>query len=490
MAKPPVRHQTALAVAAGAVLLLPLLLGPTPPLGDYPNHVARLWILAHPDFWLFETGAITLNQHLTPNLGFEMLALPLTKILPFDAVGPVVVAIIALAFLIGCLMVARATAPSAWGYGALVGLFAYHTSLQVGFLSYSLALALFLLSLSAWLGWQRSGSQGTLGLTLAISAPLGLVHASGPVLLCLSAGCILLDQLIRRHVPWRTVLRRGAAIIPSGVVFLLLQPPAEPGVGFPFAWNDLRGKVTALLSWARTYDAMFDLVWLASFAIAVLWLIRAAKSRRWDPDLLAASIGLWLLSIAAPLSAMTGTGVDRRFVPPAFALLGLAALPMVVTAPRRVVVILAALIVARQGAITLHWREYSRETDAVIALLSELPTNAMVLQCNARDSGDPKTVKEIAVFRHVGHFVTPLRGGVSSTLFGFSTQQPIVVDEARMNAVAGAMSGDCTSPSWPYLLLMAGTPTETGQSYVRLAGTGRWSLWQRVDQSRPSSPPS
>lgn len=465
-------------------------MGPTPPLGDYPNHLARLWILIHPDFWLFKTGAIQLNPHLTPNLGFEMLALPLAKILPFEVAGPVVVAITVLAFLVGCLMVARVTAPSAWGYGALVGLFAYHTSLQVGFLSYCLALALFLLSLSAWLGWSRTGSRRTLALTLVLSAPLGLVHASGPVLLCLSAGCILLDQLIRRRVPLQTTLKRGVAIIPSGVGFLLLRRPEPPGVGFPFEWNDLRGKLTALLSWGRTYDAVFDLIWLACFAVVVLWLIRKTKQRKWDPDLLSASIGLWILAIAAPLSAMTGTGVDRRFVPPAFALLGLATLPTIALAPPRIVGILAALIVARQGAITLHWRAYSRETETVIAMLSELPVNAMVLQCNPNDNGDPKTVKEIAVFRHVGHFVTPLSDGVSSTLFGFSTQQPIVVDEARMNAVAGATSGDCTSPSWPYLLLMAGAPTETGQSYVRLAGTGRWSLWQREDQPRPSSPPS
>lgn len=474
------RQQTALALAAGAVLLLPLFMGSPPPLGDYPNHMARLWILLHPESWLRTTGLIELNPHLTPNLGFEMVALALGRVLPFEAVGPATIGIILLTFLAGTLLVARAVAPQQWGYGALVGFFGWHFGLQAGFLSYSLAVGLFLLVFGCWLHWTRGHGTGWGVAAALVGVPLALVHATGPVLFGIAVAFALAGRLVRRDITLTQAFWYAAPIVPACIGFLLLRSPSPEGVGHSFAWNSIGGKVAALASWARSYDLPFDIVWVIALALVVVLIARGTTRAPWDNDVLMASLGLWLVTLAAPLAVMTGTGVDRRFVPPAFTLLALSFIPALVSARPRMIVALAMLLLVRQGAIAVRWQQFSYETAAVVTLLAKLPPDAMLLQCSAEADYSAAAEKRRMVFRHVGHFITPLRGGVSSTLFGFEGQQPIIVDGARLNRAAGAESGSCREPSWPYLLVEEGAPTVLDSRYAPLGATGRWSLWRRI----------
>ncbi len=213
--------------------------------------------------------------------------------------------------------------------------------------------------------------------------------------------------------------------------------------------------------------------------VAIL-ILRGTVRQRWDRDVLMASLALWLVSLAMPLAVMTGTGVDRRFVPAAFGLLALAFVPVLAATSTRMVAVLAALVLVRQGAISIRLHQFSEETGRVVAMLAKLPEHAMLLQCSAEADLSAAAEKRRMVFRHVGHFVTPLRGGVSSTLFGFESQQPIVVDVERFNRTADAESGSCREPSWPYLLVEDGAPTIIDSRYTPLGATERWTLLKRV----------
>jgi hypothetical protein len=442
--------------------------------------MARLWILLHPESWIRTAGLVELNPHLTPNLGFELVALALARVLPFELIGPVAIGAILLTFLAGSLLIARAVDPNRWGYGALAGMFAWHSGLQTGFLSYSLSVGMFLVVFGCWLLWTRGGGVAWGIAAALLGAPLALVHAVGPVLLGVAVTSALLVRMLRRENTASWALKHALPIIPSCTGFLLLRRPSPEGVGHSFAWNSIGGKISALSSWARSYDLQFDVAWLIAFTMVAILILRGTVRQRWDRDVLMASLALWLVSLAMPLAVMTGTGVDRRFVPAAFGLLALAFVPVLAATSTRMVAVLAALVLVRQGAISIRLHQFSEETGRVVAMLAELPEHAMLLQCSAEADLSAAAEKRRMVFRHVGHFVTPLRGGVSSTLFGFESQQPIVVDVERFNRVAGAESGSCREPSWPYLLVEDGAPTIIDSRYTPLGATGRWTLLKRV----------
>src|ERR1019366_8806290 len=76
----PVFHNSVW-LAALAVLLLPFLLVDVPPVLDYPNHLARIFVLAHPDDPILARFYAP-NWHITPNLGFDPIAMLLLRVLP------------------------------------------------------------------------------------------------------------------------------------------------------------------------------------------------------------------------------------------------------------------------------------------------------------------------------------------------------------------------------------------------------------------------
>jgi hypothetical protein len=79
------------AVAAYAVLvaltLSPLLFASIPPLVDYPDHLARMWILAH------GSENYQANWYLLPALAMDLIVPPLGHIMPVETAGRLFIAL-------------------------------------------------------------------------------------------------------------------------------------------------------------------------------------------------------------------------------------------------------------------------------------------------------------------------------------------------------------------------------------------------------------
>src|SRR5260370_21201120 len=76
-------------VGLGAVTLSPLLWASVPPLVDYPNHLARMWILLH------RTDIPELARHyvvhwrILPDLAMDFVVPVLSTMIPVDLAGHV-----------------------------------------------------------------------------------------------------------------------------------------------------------------------------------------------------------------------------------------------------------------------------------------------------------------------------------------------------------------------------------------------------------------
>ena len=99
------------AIALTALLLLaPLLLVDVPPLLDYPNHLARLYLLAHGSDIPSLAPLFTPHWAIIPNLAVD-LAYPLLTLLPVHIAGRLILASLLLLQFTGVLALNR----SAWG---------------------------------------------------------------------------------------------------------------------------------------------------------------------------------------------------------------------------------------------------------------------------------------------------------------------------------------------------------------------------------------
>jgi hypothetical protein len=200
-----------------AVLLAPLLVVDVPPLLDYPNHLARTFVLAS----LPEDPVLALfyapHWSIIPNLALDLVAPPLIHMLPVHVVGRLLIAAAVLLPVLGSVAynIALSPLPSGrwWSLGA--GLLAYNGCLLYGFLNFLIAIGLALLVAAAWLRWRED--RPPRAITLAIIGVLVLFacHLMGLVFFGLLIGAAELVTLWqRRNGRWlRILLSRGLVLL-------------------------------------------------------------------------------------------------------------------------------------------------------------------------------------------------------------------------------------------------------------------------------------
>src|SRR5262249_49499405 len=142
--------------AAGVFLLLvlPLWIVHYPPLVDYPNHLARAFILAH-------AQSPTLGQfyvprwNLSPYLFMDAILVPAQQLMPLLLAGRILLTVAVLALPVTCWFFLRAANPGAELLATYSLLFCYNAFFRSGFVNWQLSLSLCFLALGIWLRFAR-----------------------------------------------------------------------------------------------------------------------------------------------------------------------------------------------------------------------------------------------------------------------------------------------------------------------------------------------
>src|SRR5258706_11830472 len=108
-----------------AALSLPLLTTDFPPLLDYPNHLARIFVLANPGDPVL-SRIYAPHWTLIPNLATDIIGVGLLRVLPVYVAGRILIALAVFLPVIGVIVYARATSGvrSYWPFAA--GLLGYN----------------------------------------------------------------------------------------------------------------------------------------------------------------------------------------------------------------------------------------------------------------------------------------------------------------------------------------------------------------------------
>ncbi len=115
--------RTALAIAALCVAVLlagPLLLVDVPPLLDYPNHLARIFLLAKGAADPLLAPIFQPHWAIIPNLAIDIVGPPLARVLPIHVAGRLMLATLLLLPVVGAVAYHRAVfgVRSLWPFAA------------------------------------------------------------------------------------------------------------------------------------------------------------------------------------------------------------------------------------------------------------------------------------------------------------------------------------------------------------------------------------
>lgn len=367
-------------------LLLPLFVVEIPPVLDYPNHLARLWLLSMspPDPILSSMYAP--DWHLLPNLAIDAIMPPLLRALPLDVAGRLMLAVTLLLPVTGAVALHRAV-HRRWSLWPLSScLIAYNIVFLLGFMNFLLGLGVALLTAAAWTGLRPQRPLLAMAALSAGAVAVFFCHVVsllvlGVIVVCTQAE-FLLTRWRRREGVLRAAMHDGAECAAAFAIPAYLYLASSFGTaGGTVQYQPLKVKLLELVSPVLSYDLPLD----ALTAVVILGVVALSLWRGRStvlPLRVAIAIAvLMLVFIVAPYGAKGGAWLDLRFpIMAAFLLFaGLAprALPRAFGIGAGLAI--SILFAVRTARVAEVWHAHNAYVDVLRGVVAKVPPGSRVI---------------------------------------------------------------------------------------------------------------
>jgi hypothetical protein len=441
------------ALAIAAVLLVPLFTTPIPPLLDYPNHLARMLVIALRDDPVI-ARMYSVDLDIVPNVAMDLLVPPLAVIMPLDVAGRVFIALCLLLPIAGAAVLHRAVFArrSYWPLG--IALVSYNGLFFVGLLNFVAGLGLAMLAAGLWVRQRNFSALVRVGTASVFALALFLCHlTSVAVYGVLIAGC----ELNGGHRSARAMLGRGIAVglpfvIPAAL-FLAGAPLAKNLANgtndvLPAMWwraigiEGWHGKLIGLTGPFRTYLPPFALYHqnldIVAAALVAVFLVRALARRRLAgsaPVIAVAVVALLAYPVMTPELGTTGL-IDWRLplLATFLCFAGLDPDPPRDVMTRALAAGIALIFLARVAVIATVWDGHNRDLADLARIIAPVEPGARVLAVTTTPlpvpGGDPESrgiLYEIDATMHMPALLLLQRHAFWPNLFTSKNLQPVHV---------------------------------------------------------------
>jgi hypothetical protein len=454
---------------------LPVLLNGMLPLFDYPNHLARMAILAH------LASDATLRQYYVAawaplaNLAMDATLPPLLSVMPLEVAGRAFVLATFLLLAGGTALLHRQLCGRWSAWSCLAFLLLYGRVLLWGQLNFLFGLGLAMAALAAMIALGGRGAATRIAVGTAFALVLYFAH-----LMAFGIYAVVLIGIEAAPFPRAPVAVSARLAVAAAPLMVPLAVMLAAGVGgagvvsFARPWR----KLDLLFSVFDLYHRPFD---IACFVLAVGGL-GFLYWRRWL--VLAPALGLPLLLLAIlylvmPSQMLGASGIDRR-LPLAIALLICAGSQWAGPRPGLERVVLAgagAMLALRLGVVASSWAASDREYQALLAGMRSVPVGSRIAL-----AAPPEAVNVSATpLYHLPVLDAAQRDAFVPTLFAIPGQQPIAF-AGPYRALALAIS-----PTRLWQAFTQGPPLDAAEravlaryDYIVFVGTAPFTLADRT----------
>ena len=365
------------------IALLPFALCSPLPLSDYPNHMARMHILANIGNSADLARHYALDWGFVPNLAMDVLVPPLIPFLSAEAATMLFTALTLFLISSGAVVLHRVL------YGRInlvpfaAFLLLYNRQFIWGFLNYlfSVGLALWLFAAHVYFRDRMNAVTRVLMFSL-LSVILLVSHLHALASYAILVGCYEIS------IAWRTFRKTGdfrasALMLPAVqfiipvVMFFALSRTAERAGDTRFGgWQN---KVLGLLDIFNNYYPAFD---AACFVLvgALLAVGLYTKRASIHPDMKLSLVVLFVLYLILPSVLFSSYGADRRLLV-MVALVLFASLEVRLESmrlARRLTMALGLLFIVRMGVIGVEWTKAQEIYTPILASMDKLEEGSRV----------------------------------------------------------------------------------------------------------------
>lgn len=438
--------------AAACVLIIPLFAIDVPPIVDYPNHLARLYIIAHgsSDPWL--SRMYKPHWAIIPNLGIDLLVPWTLSFLPLYLAGRMMLALTLLLPVIGTIAYHRALfgRNSFWPLSSF--LVAYNLVFLLGFHNLLLSFGIALLAAAIFYKTMRGNPIKNTMITAACAIVTFFTHIVGLALLIAIIFVHKIFYIAEPSPDWRGVGRAafvqgcGFGIVMLGPLGLYLASPlAAAPIGN--SWIGATDKLKFLLAPVLNYYPALDLITMGCLILVFIVCMgfgRITISRQ----VCVLVIGLFIAYPFIPSETKTATFVDVRFVVflgfLVFCLFTPRELPRSIT--MTVSILLISLFLLRTGVVARVWYDQRQDLADLRQAIKPIEPGSRVLVVAVQGpgadrfkaGGDPALQPEAPAGRflsiigtptywHIAALVAIERHAFWPNLFSSDDKQPLEV---------------------------------------------------------------
>jgi len=424
--KRQVRAYYACLIAVSVILCLPIWATEYLPLVDYPNHLARAYVLHYyNDTNAFQTMYALIVEPI-PNLAIDIIVPALMWGFTLETAGKIFLTLTVLLFSYGCHLLGMALHNRPTWLAIICALFTYNSSFLYGFVNYQFGLGMFLVTLAVWLRyrhrWNLSSFLGVCGLVLASY----LSHLSAYVFLGIALCIVTLYDCLTARCGRRQLINAAFGLAPLTlplIAFIIFM--RSGGAVGAIDWNTIQGKFINSLSLILSYNYRLDAVAACIIAGVVLMLAVYARCVESERAVLLVGGCFAICFLLCPRTLFTSSGADARFIPAA-ALMALLSLKF--TVPRHIGIcalsIVLCIALVRWAGIWHMWSAMSQRVSSQVQMFEHLPEGTRVYPLFFDDW--IKENKTERPFEHSINYATIYRRAFVPTLFALRGQQPLI----------------------------------------------------------------
>jgi len=364
-------------LALAALVTAPLLSTWLPVLIDYPNHLARSWLMAQAE--MGNTSAhYAVRWQWVPNLAMELFVPTLIRWFGLEAASQLFVAMTLLLPVAGTALIHRALFGRV-GWWPLAGfLFVYNSVLQWGFMNFLFGMGVALILFGAWLATRDWRMPLRLALFALAAVGLFLLHLVAFGIYGLLVGAHAAGNWLREGEHTAPKLLRDGMDLGQFLPALSLWAATSTAGGPTHTeYGTLTDKLYAFTA-PMGFSVLGPILGFASFTLA--YLAWRARWLRFAPAMGLPILVLLLAGLAMPNWAMGSWQADIRI--PAilpFLLIG-ASQPAI---GRRACLCVAALAMGLLGvrvhALAVTWADLDRQFSEFRAAIHAVPRGARLL---------------------------------------------------------------------------------------------------------------
>ncbi len=354
-------------------VLAPLVVTAVPPLHDYPFHLARADILASLPTSAFLRAHYEQGSFLLPNVGMDVVMVPLTRLLPILLAGRVFLGLTLISMLTGTIALHAALHRRLSTWPLAGAFFLYNWIFLYGFVNYLLGVGLMLWATAGWVMLRDRNAIWRLAWATIMATALMFCHLAAFGLFAVviagmelqrAAGALQINR-------WATLYGLALSALPFVIalgVFVAVSP-AAPEVHEVMSYHGGRGwkLLVAYRSLLTTIDWLDGLTLSPLLAVIVVLVLRR-RLRLASP--MTVPLCLLVLAFAVMPFYLFGSQFGDARLPVAILLVAIASTSIVGLSRRTtwwIGLAALALLAVRSAAIARDWID----SDARIAAFTE-----------------------------------------------------------------------------------------------------------------------